>query len=221
MSYLLRHTRRALLTRGGSGSAAAPAVLGFVEDTFAGVDDTNLVDHTGEVGATWTHHASYGAGPVFHQIHTGGLKCNNALSECDYASGAPATAEYDVTALIHCVDMTVGIGTGLIGICGRVDVAANTMYIARYDEQNGRWQLLKIEAGAGTSLGLFAQELTDGVVYTLKLEIRDAAKKLYVDGVERISSADNAIAAAGKVGVRGSNYSQATFLIQSISATDA
>ena len=36
----------------------------------------------------------------------------------------------------------------------------------------------------------------------MKLEIRDAAKKVFIDGVERISSTDNAITAAGKAAIR-------------------
>ena len=36
----------------------------------------------------------------------------------------------------------------------------------------------------------------------MKLEIRDATKKVFIDGVERISSSDNTISAAGKAAIR-------------------
>ena len=44
--------------------------------------------------------------------------------------------------------------------------------------------------------------LVNGTTSHLKLEIRDATKKFFIDGVERISSSDNAITAAGKAAIR-------------------
>lgn len=66
------------------------------------------------------------------------------------------------------------------------------------------WRLFKRVAGSQTELGTaYSQVLSAGNDYVVKLEIRDATKKVYIDGVERISDSDNPITAAGKVGLYG------------------
>ena len=57
-------------------------------------------------------------------------------------------------------------------------------------------------ANSFTLLGSFAQALTIGQDYACRFEITNATKKFLVDSVERISSADNTITDAGRVGVR-------------------
>jgi len=105
------------------------------------------------------------------------------------------TDEYDVTAIYRYVS-----DTGSVGIGGRCSTSAATYYYAYF--LSGQWVLVKSDAGSLTTLGTFATTLTAGTSYTVKLEIRNAAKKLYIDGVERISSTDNTITAAGRVAMR-------------------
>jgi len=169
-----------------------------VNDTFTEASDTTLASHTGETGATWAKHASY-AGTIRVIGATDRIR-QDAVSGGDavyYASGTPATAEYDVQASLY-----VASNVDFAGLCGRIDTAANTYYLVIYYQANGTWVLDKVVAGTATNLGTYTQALTLSQSYTVKLEIRDATKKVYIDGVERISSADNAITAAGKGGVR-------------------
>ncbi len=60
-------------------------------------------------------------------------------------------------------------------------------------------KLFKRVSGVLTELGAYDATLANGTV--IKLEIRNAAKKVYVNGVERISSADNALTSAGTWGI--------------------
>lgn len=187
----------------------------FVNDTFTDTNNTNVESHTGETGATWTEHTSYTSGNS--KIQTNRAYCATA-SSCLYASGAPATAEYDVTAVMRCLS-----GAGNQGPAGRIDTGANTMYFARWDAVAAGWQLFRISAGTATQLGSTVSfSPSAGTDYTVLLEIRDAAKKVFVDGVEQISNSNNTITAAGKAGFRSSTAASTTtgFHIDTFTAAD-
>jgi hypothetical protein len=55
-------------------------------------------------------------------------------------------------------------------------------------------------SGAQATLGTYAGD-SPSTTRAVKLQIRNAAKKVFIDGVERISSADNAITATGNPGL--------------------
>ena len=59
-------------------------------------------------------------------------------------------------------------------------------------------QLAKMEGGVVTTLGTI--DVTIAAGDTFKLEITDATKKIYHNGIEVISSTDNALTAAGNWG---------------------
>jgi lysophospholipase L1-like esterase len=168
----------------------------FVLDTFTGTDADNLtidpagsnVQHVGETGATWT------GGSNLWLLSNRVYGLPNGMA---YASGVPASTEYDVTIPIFVKSLV-----GDVGVVARLDTGTlTTYYLAWYEFGNARWALWKNVAGTFTLLGSFGQTLTVGQTYTLKLQVREAAKKVFVDGVERISSTDNTITAAGRVGI--------------------
>jgi hypothetical protein len=113
-----------------------------------------------------------------------------------YASGIPSTAEYDVSA-----SLLVKSNAGATGVIARADTATDSEYVARYTAQFSRWEL-SICQSTCTLLGSYAQTLTVGQTYRLKLVTRDAAKELWVDGVLRVSTTDNTITRVGRAGVR-------------------
>lgn len=167
----------------------------FVFDSFTGNTLNDVTTHTGEAGATWTRHATYPSGASsLENNELQGATFNDSIY---YASGMPATAEYDVTAPLHYITSGTEPAGGVVG---RVDTASGTMYGAEH--YDGAWYLFKLVAGTRTTLGSYTQAMTVGSTYVMKLEIRDGAKKLFIDGVERISSADNSITAAGKAGIK-------------------
>jgi hypothetical protein len=173
----------------------------FVSDTFTESSDVALESHTGETGATWTVHSSYTSKlrilAANDELQT---KATGTGSTAYYASGTPASAEYDVEQDV--VFLSTSSDEVDLGVTGRMSTSANTFYHARHARNSNVWQLYKFVAGSATLLDSYVQALTTSQVYSLKLEIRDAAKKLYVDSVERCSSADDVITATGKAGVR-------------------
>lgn len=186
----------------------------FVSDTFTGSDGTQLTSHTGEAGATWTL-ATGGADKLAlasNRLSCAGTGYSEALA---YASGAPATAEYDVQ-FVYRINTSVPADS-YDGVEGRYQTSGGNNYLVSYETFFGRWKLSR----NGTSLGTYTQTLTPGTDYTVKLEIRDAAKKVFIDGTERISSADNTVTAAGKVAVRTYGTNSLNITIDTLTATDA
>lgn len=193
----------------------------FASDAFTDTNGVALQSHTPTGGGSWTEHASYTAGAM--EIRTnrarqsGGI--NNSLF---YHSGTPSSAEYDVEADLALLSNN----SGIYEVAGRIATAANTYYAAR-KRLNGTVALIKVVAGTVTSLGSASGQSDVGG--NLRLQIRDATKKLFWDDVEILSSTDNEITAAGKAGIvdRGSNSGNTTgmhfdnFLADDVSAGGA
>lgn len=163
-----------------------------VQDTFTDTSATVLSSHTGETGATWTKHASFAGSAAISSANR--ARNNSANPTLYYASGTPATAEYNVECNFHV--FTTAYFAGLVG---RVATGAITFYEVYHTA--GTWYLRKRIAGAITQLQTYVQALNNGQTYTLRLEIKDATKKVFIDGIERMSDTDNSITAAGKAGV--------------------
>jgi hypothetical protein len=181
--------------------AIAPAAgAAVVTDSFTGTDGTLLQSHVGETGATWTKHPNYAADLKILTNRVWGPEWALYL-----ASGIPSSSEYDVSATI-----TVKSNAGATGVVGRADAGpGDSFYMGRYNASTGAWELVSCTPNCAV-LGSFAQTLTVGQTYALKLEIRNAQKKLYVDGVQRASSIDNGITAVGRAGIRQGPLSAST-----------
>lgn len=169
----------------------------FASDNFTGTDGTLLSAHTPSGGGSWSD--GTGAAEEFEISNNNRLKTTSSDLRFAKHSGTPASAEYDVLATFVVVSVTAN---STMGICGRIAAAANTCYFARYNHSSTQWQLFKVVSGTATQLATYSQSLSAGNTLAIKLELRDAAKKFYIDGVERLSSADNVITAAGQAGVR-------------------
>lgn len=186
----------------------------FLNDTFTGADGTNLESHTGETGALWTVHPSFvgSAKIATNRIHT-----NGAL-RAYYASGVPASADYDVEAVMF-IKSHVNAG----GPCGRMSTTADTSYSVRMgtDGTNNLAQLVKIVAGVVTALGTaVATGVADNGFVTLRLQMRGSTIKMFVGGVEKTSATDTDITAAGRAGGRGNSSATVGYWFESILAID-
>ena len=194
MSALLH--RRGVLAQ--AVDAAAPP---FVADSFTDTPGEPLDSHVGETGATWTKHPSSGVGTMVisdaNRVRPDTVS-PGTLDTFYYASGVPAGPEYTIAFDLR--EITTAIYS--VAVCGRLSTSALTYYSVEYQNDASAWRMLKRVAGAYTVLGTFAQ--ANGH-YSVVFEITDAAKKLFVNGVERISSADNDITAAGRIGFRAAN----------------
>jgi parallel beta-helix repeat protein len=171
----------------------APAAAGaaVVTDTFTGADGTLLQNHTGETGATWTK------GPAAYPADLT-ILANRVWGPgwaLYYASGTPSGNEYDVSA-----ELTVKSNVGATGVVARA-ATPDSFYMARYNAATGSWELATCTPNCAI-LGSYAQTLTVGQTYALRLEVRNAQKRLFVDGVQRASTIDDTITRVGLTGIR-------------------
>lgn len=166
----------------------------FFSDTFTDTAGTLLESHTPDTGTSWAKASPAPSSAVI--TASGRARIGGNTFGYYYANATPGSAEYDVTSDFYAATIVTDAG-----ITGRNNTASQTMYRFRYRQGLTEWQLNKVVAGAVTNLATAGQTLTAGVTYALKLEIRDAAKKAYVDGVEVVSSTDNAITAADYAGL--------------------
>lgn len=172
--------------------------MAFASDTMTDTVGTLLTSHTGEVGATWTAGGASSPGKI---TDANRVRCDGGGTGYGWhvASGSPAGVEYTVAVDVRVVDGSSSVA----GVVGRAKASGGgeTCYLAIHRIGSTRWELQKAVSGTYTSLGTFSQVLATNNTYALTLDITDAAKRLLVDGVERINSGDNAITTADKAGV--------------------
>lgn len=174
----------------------------FLQETFTDTDAVLLENHTSDNSKTWSIHSVLG-GTVSASIKTNRFYNSSAgQGRHYYSSATPASAEYDVTISLYARSLSVVNKSLIIG--GRYSTSANTGYQLFMQVINSSridFTLYKFNAGSPTQLGstYSLTSVADGNSYTVKLELNDAAKKVYIDGVERISSSNNDITTAGSV----------------------
>lgn len=180
--------------------------LAFVSDTFTDSNGTNLTSHTGEVGATWTQHPVNGGGASAFVINASGdgvlfgsLDTLNLL----YASGIPASAEYDVRATLRYNGGN--LESQSFGINGRVSTSQWDAWNLQYNGFSGTgWSLEEVVNGSATIHDTQAQTLVEDTEYELLLEIRNDAIRGYVDSVLKVEyTGSQTITAAGRVAILG------------------
>ena len=165
---------------------------------------TTLMSHTPDVGGVWETFSTGGYASIIktnrcqsHQSAQEGRHCRNL--------GDPATAEYDVSA-----DITLGTADigALYTLLGRVTPTGQfdadvDRYVAYYQHHSTagsrRFYMEKWVAGVQTQIATATEDIGAGT-FNFKLELRDAAKKIYLDGVQKLTSADNAITQNGRGG---------------------
>lgn len=189
----------------GGTSNATVSTSDFVTDTFTEASDILLGSHTGEVGATWTVHPSYGSTMNVDAATDRIFPTSNPSAF--YASGTPPSANYSVCAAVFAhTDVSANIGP-----CGRMDTSANTMYCARYNSGTS-WDLRKVLAGTQSTLTTSTNQLiTTGNSKMLCLVMNGTTISMTVEGTtEGGPVTDSDITAAGKAGLRSAGSVTAT-----------
>lgn len=169
-----------------------------VNDSFTAADGTLLQGHAGEEGAsTWTKHSVSGAAHA--KINSNRVYLDSAGGDFAfyYPNGSPISPEYDVEADFVCLVITGAAGRPRL--LARIDVSAETWYEVVWDGAN--IFLNKDVATVVTNVGSSALTAVDGETHAIMAQIRDSAKKVFLDTIEIITSADNAITSNGPGGV--------------------
>jgi len=178
------------------------------QDTFSTVVDEALLDHTPDTGTAWLLlNSTYTAGDVLVKATGGsgeagvvGPESNQNNAGVSFVtSPAPLSPEYDITVTIYSHNFSIN-NTYLRGVFGRYSAGdAYFLVILPNGHANPSLRLYKRVSGSNTLLGEADVTLDNGD--EIKLEIRDAAKKVYHNNSEVISSADNALTGAGDCGI--------------------
>lgn len=201
----LRNIACAVMAINAHGRSTA---ISNVINTFVPPETFLFEPFTGTAGALlqtlpgWTKHPSATQDAVLTDANR--LRPVQASVAIYYNTVVPPSAEYDVVGVWRMTTFDTVPPSSAInnGICGRMSTTANTMYVGRYLQSSNRWELLKIVAGTATVLASSVMALTASTTYTLTLEIRNATKRLLLDGNVICTTTDNAITDAGRVGVR-------------------
>lgn len=168
----------------------------IASDTFTDSNGTLLQSHTPSGGGTWTK--GIGASGVDIEIQSDRASPSALTSDFSwyYHSVDPTGTEYDCTYTVGATPSSAAA----IGMTARASTTAETGYLQWTGGGSSHHYLYVVTAGAYTELGTYAVTATTNDV--IKLEIKDATKRVFVNGTQRISSTDNTHSAKGKVGLR-------------------
>lgn len=181
----------------------------FVSDSFTETSDTELSLHTGEIGATWTHHpdGNY-TGNNFSVIGSTDRIFSDGLSAY-YASGVPTNANYEV----ECEFFVASFISQNVACSGRLDTTNDTQYILRLNG-NTSWDVRKIVGGAAGVTILTTSSNIPSVggtsVCKLMMNVDQISASIDSGAVILGPVTDTAITAAGRVGVRNSGIAGAS-----------
>ncbi len=169
-------------------------------DAMSGTAGATLQSRSGAIGASWTKHPVSSADAV---ITAAGRvrKAGTSMGALYYASGVPASANYNVEADVFVASV---VTDDMAGVVGRLDTANTngTYYYFRYERTNLVWVLYKVVNGTWTWLGQSGtQTLTAGATYRAALDMTGTSIRGLVDGVQVISVTDATISAAGRGGI--------------------
>ena len=171
----------------------------FASDDFAGTENALLSTYN----AAWTQHSG---SATTAEIASGRVRGTAAGAAFYYHSGAPATADYSVSADVYEASNPPAYAAG---VTGRTDTSAVTLYFARHARGSSgtvdAWQLYKAVAGTFTQLG---SNVTDGINTgtSARVELRMVGTTIALykrgESTAAISVTDSSITAAGKAGIR-------------------
>jgi hypothetical protein len=177
----------------------------FVQDTFTGTNDDNLVTvHTGEVGATWARNTASenvnGAISNANRARPGGAM--GAAGPVWYASGTPASADYEIRMVIVPKSF---LAEQQVAILGRMATAAYTGYEFSYVRSvafgvSPSWRLGKRVTSTFTQFDIDPVTLNVDQSYEMRLVMVGSALTAYVDDVLIFSETNSDITDAGRAG---------------------
>lgn len=189
-------------------------------DTFTAASGSALAGRTPDVGGgAWVHLA----GAAEAVIDGGRVRRNLALFDLnaysiDYVNVAPAAADYSVEA-----DLGVrsNLSGDMVGVVGRLNTSTNTFYMARWEQANSSWNLVKYSNGTVSRLAVLDGQgaLAVNESYRIRLEMIGTALKLYVNGVEKLAATDASITAAGRAGIMDGNSAALAVMPDKTSST--
>ena len=180
------------------------ATFGTFSDSFTEAGDTAITAHTPDSGLVWTEVYDDSTAATDATINAAidavsGGSDENLAGQAYSAGPAPTSVDQTISFSLSAIDTTTG--TKPVGVFSRWVDSDNFYYLQILPNGNAQdsIQLSKMEGGLRTVLGSF--DATIAASDTFRLEITDAVKKIYHNGIEVVSSTDNALTAIGNWGM--------------------
>jgi uncharacterized protein (UPF0333 family) len=185
-------------TQGGNPNA---------QDAFTEGSETFIEDHTPDLGTSWSVPSQ---GAETWLVSSKESNTANEKSGSVNAVRENTDLRNDEMNVILKVKLTaIDDPTKWGGPAGRIPSGTfdgNNMYCARLignpDNLGADVELIKVIDGVKSSLGIYDANIAIDNWVIIKLEIRTSAKKVYINGVERISSTDNSLTGNTYAGIR-------------------
>ncbi len=181
----------------------------IANDTFTATNGTLLTSRNSDSGHTWT----YLNGTNNEQINTNRITSTDAGRATYYSNVVPTSPDYSVEADVFYKGTLAG---DMTGVFGRGTMATPTYYMARYEQADQSWNLVKYSGTTPTYLTYLAsQPLTVGQTYNLRLEMTGTTRttlRLFVNDVLTVSHTDTTtpITVVGVAGIMEGENGAAT-----------
>lgn len=167
-------------------------------DAFTGTAGTDLDGRAADAGGTWDAQPSAGGSSIVIS-DANRARANTAGSLHMYILPVAALVANEYDVLVDVVALSLLGSYNEIGVMGRFHASNNTGYFAVLSN-TGTAYLYLVNNGSYTELDSAAYTFSNGT-HSIRLEIRDATKKLFVNSSEILSSTDNTITAIGNPGL--------------------
>lgn len=164
----------------------------FVRDTFTAADGTSITARAGETGATWTANAG-GMSVAANRVYS------TASSTYVYASGAPSSPDYEVSADFTPLTGWSSANFEMIFARGSTS-GSGPRYGAGY--RGTQWT---IDLGGAAIAVSSTFTLNTNQTYRLRLRVQGTTLTLFVDDVQVCQVTDGTITTAGRAGFRSTN----------------
>jgi hypothetical protein len=174
------------------------------QDTFTEASTTAIDSHTPDTGTGWVIEIDGGAdlptasGPDDALRVTSGTNSDKTIIT---SRPNPTSAEYDVQFTLTVLPSDADNPSWLVARY----VDTSNYYVAGSNGAANAADKKIVKNVAGTKTELASGDSADTVGDVFKFEVRNATKKLYRNGVELLSTSDNALTSAGSAGVAWGN----------------
>lgn len=170
----------------------------FASSTFTGTAFTEL----SALSAVWSKQNSYTRDLILGSTGAYMIAATTGAAAGVYQhSGSPASADYTVSADIAKLPQA---GDCIMGVCGRMQAGAQTLYYVIYTHASTNIRLFKIVSGSQTQLGSSYSYTLTGTAANLLLRMSGDQISVELNASTVIGPVtDTAITTAGKAGVYG------------------
>lgn len=199
----------------------------FVSSSFTVGSDITLASYSPEVGGSFVLHPSY-SGSVLVDASLDRAYLNSAGAAAYYATGSPASADYEVQMDFSRPTQIAANVSLILGM----DTSADTGVMLRLNDTGvaAQWEVMDRVAGSntilngGTAVSGASTPSVGGAAVTARMVRSGTTITVFLNGVqETVLTSTTSLTAIGKVGIRCSGQSSSTTGIHmdNLSATQA